>query len=474
MLASDRQPMAELTPRRIVEELDKYIVGQTAAKRAVAIALRNRYRRRALPDLLQNEVTPKNILLIGPTGVGKTEVARRMAHLVHAPFVKVEATKFTEVGYVGRDVDSMVRELMEAAVQTVREERGRAVAGRAAERAEERLLDLLIDPPSPERRSSNPLEAIFGSWTGGPSAPPPSAPESSDRRAHRSALRQELLAGELEGEMVEVEVAESLPFFLPGVTGGPGDDPLTSGLGEALSGMLPRRMRTKRMSVAEARQVLIAEETQKLVDQEQVVEEARRRAEQDGVVFIDEIDKVAAKSGGSGPDVSREGVQRDILPLVEGCTVTTKYGPMKTDHILFIAAGAFHVSKPTDLIPELQGRFPVRVELQPLTQADLRRILVEPENALVRQYVELLATDGVRLSFSEDGLDAVARMAQEVNDATENIGARRLATVMEKLLDDVAFNAPEDAQGEVLVDAAFVERTLGPLVEDRDLRRYIL
>ena len=480
-------PLPDLTPRQIVAELDKYIVGQGPAKRAVAVALRNRYRRRGLPAELRDEVVPKNILMIGPTGVGKTEIARRIARLVAAPFVKVEATKFTEVGYVGRDVDAMVRDLVEVSIRMVRSESEARVQARAAERTDERLLDALLHIPH-RKRSQNPIEAMWGAMggLGGGGAGADLRTEDDDpdlesRRqgtlAQRAALRQRLLAGDMEGESIEVEVADAAPSVMGPMLGNEmpgGPEGTSAGLNDLLSQLIPRALRRKRMSVAEARRLLTADETQRLIDQERVVREAVHRAEQGGIVFIDEIDKVAGRDGVAGPDISREGVQRDILPLVEGTTVQTRYGPVKTDYMLFIAAGAFHVSRPSDLIPELQGRFPIRVELQPLTRQDLRRILEEPENALVRQYTALLLTEGVRLCFTADGLDAVAEIAQGVNDAAENIGARRLHTIMEKLLEDLAFDAPEHAPPDVQVDATFVRERLRALVADRDVVRYIL
>jgi ATP-dependent HslUV protease ATP-binding subunit HslU len=467
--------MEELTPRQIVAELDKYVVGQAAAKRAVAIALRNRIRRRRLPPELRDEVVPKNILMIGPTGVGKTEIARRIAKMVRAPFVKVEATKFTEVGYVGRDVDAMVRDLVETSLRIVRAEKLAEVEARAQELAEERLLDILAPLPKREPGYRNPLEALFGAMRAGGAEEDDAALEERRRNAReaRAQLRRRLATGEMEGEVVEIEVDDTTPPIVD-ILSGAGVEEMAINFQDLLGGMLPKRRKRRKVTIAEARRLLAQEEAQKLVDQEQAVAEAIRRAEQTGIIFIDEIDKIAGRDGGVGPDVSREGVQRDILPIVEGSTVMTKYGPVKTDHILFIAAGAFHTSKPTDLIPELQGRFPIRVELEPLTAADLRRILVEPENALTRQYAALLATEGVELTFTADGIDELAATAQRVNDETENIGARRLHTIMEKLLEDIAFEAPEGAPRAVTVDAAYVRQRLATIVENRDLSRYIL
>ncbi|MBT9258476.1 MAG: ATP-dependent protease ATPase subunit HslU [Clostridiales bacterium] len=461
--------MREHTPRQVVAELDKYIVGQDEAKRAVAIALRNRYRRRLLPPEVRDEVTPKNILMIGPTGVGKTEIARRMAKLVKAPFLKVEATKFTEVGYVGRDVDSIIRDLTELAVRMVKAEKMEAVKEKAEELAQERILEYL--KPLPERPlPQNPFEVLLRGSAG---YQEPGEYEYQRQRvlAERAELRKKLLAGELEGEMVEIEVEENLSMLE--IFTGQGIEQLGVNLKDAFGNLFPPRKKKRRMTVAEARRILAAQEAEKLIDEDQAIQEAIHRVEQDGVVFIDEIDKIAGRDQTVGPDVSREGVQRDLLPLVEGSTVMTKYGPVKTDHILFIAAGAFHISKPSDLIPELQGRFPIRVELSPLTRADLRRILSEPENSLVRQYQALLAADGVRLQFTEDGLDAIAEFAEMVNQQTENIGARRLHTIMEKLLEDISFQAPEEG-GDVVIDRAYVEKRLASLVEDRDLSRYVL
>lgn len=461
---------AELTPRRIVAELDKYIVGQEAAKRAVAVALRNRIRRRLLPPGLQDEVMPKNILMIGPTGVGKTEIARRLAKLVNAPFVKVEATKFTEVGYVGRDVDAMVRDLVETSIRMVKAERLAEVQGKAEELAQERLLDILYPPPRRETGFQNPFEAFFG----GRQATPEETEEARQRRREeRERGRRRLLAGEMEQEMVEIEVDDTAPPMAE-LFSGAGMEEMGANLQEMLGGLLPRRKKRRRVSVVEARRLLAQEEAQKLIDMDKVTAEAVRRAEQMGIIFIDEIDKVAGRDGMAGPDVSREGVQRDILPIVEGSTVMTKHGPVKTDHVLFIAAGAFHVSKPSDLIPELQGRFPIRVELENLRREDLERILREPENALTRQYQALLATEGVEVTFTDDGIAELAEITALVNERTENIGARRLHTVMEKLLADVSFDAPELEEKRIRVDREFVRARLAGIVQDLDLSRYIL
>ena len=454
--------MNKLTPREIVRELDKYIIGQDEAKRAVAIALRNRYRRAQLPPEMQEEVTPKNILMVGPTGVGKTEIARRLARLVDAPFVKVEATKFTEVGYVGRDVDSIIRDLVEASIRTVRKAHEDGVTGQAQERAEERLIDLIIDPP---RKPANPIDILLGNK-------PKKAelsPEVREKEApRRDEIRSQLRAGKLEHMLVEVEVEEITPSNeIPGTD---------VNMNDVLGSIMPKKTKLRRVEVAEARKILVAEEQQDLIDMDSVYTEALRAAEEDGIVFLDEIDKVAGKASGHGPDVSREGVQRDILPIVEGCTVATKYGPVKTDHILFIAAGAFHVSRVSDLIPELQGRFPVHVELKPLTIDDYKRILTQPRNALIRQYEALLAVDGVEIEFKEDALDAIAEHAFYANEHSENIGARRLHTELEKMLSDIAFNAGggDGAQVRVTIDAAYVESQLKAETKQQDLSRYIL
>jgi len=443
--------MAPLTPPQIVAELDRFIVGQRAAKRAVAIALRNRWRRQNVDPGLRDEITPKNIILIGPTGVGKTEIARRLAKLAQAPFVKVEASKFTEVGYVGRDVDSMVRDLVGVAVQLVKNEEFQKVQPRARELAEERLLDLLLPPPAIGIRP---------------------APGAESREKMRAMLH----AGTLDDREIELDLPDRGQSPFVQVFSGAGLEEMGMNLGEMLGGgggLFGRKTKKRRVRVPQALDLLHEEEAQKLVDMDKVTREAVQRAEQAGIIFIDEIDKIAGKERG-GPDVSREGVQRDILPIVEGSSVTTKYGSVRTDHMLFIASGAFHVSKPSDLIPELQGRFPIRVELDSLRREDLVRILTEPQNALTRQYVALLATEGVELSFQPDAVDEIARIAHLINERAENIGARRLATVMERLLDDVSFDAAERRERKLRVDAAFVRERLEPLIENQDLARYIL
>jgi ATP-dependent HslUV protease ATP-binding subunit HslU len=469
-----------LTPRQIVTALDRYIVGQGKAKRAVAVALRNRYRRNHVREDLRDEIMPKNILMIGPTGVGKTEIARRLAGLVGAPFVKVEATKYTEVGYVGRDVESMVRELAEQAVRMVGDERREEVKDLAARLAIERVIDVLYPetrPPQPPAQHS-PFAATLGSIFGGnytpPQPPPPisgAPPTTSEKERIRDQARGEIERGFYDVRLVEIEIEET-PSMPIGMIGGM--DPSGGGdLGEMLGGLLPKRKSKKRVTVTEARRVFEQEEANKLIDMDAVKREALRRASEDGIIFIDEIDKVAGRQGAGGPDVSREGVQRDILPIVEGSTVTTKHGTLKTDHVLFIAAGAFHISKPADLIPELQGRFPIRVELDSLTAQDFKTILTQPKNALVEQYKALLATENVTLDFRPDAIDQIADFAMRVNESSENIGARRLHTVLERLLEDVSFDAPENT-GTIVIDAQYVRERLADIVENADLSSYIL
>jgi ATP-dependent HslUV protease ATP-binding subunit HslU len=455
---ADRRPRLDaLSPREIVAELDRWVVGQSAAKRAVAIALRNRVRRQRLPPEVAADITPKNILMIGPTGVGKTEIARRLAQLSGSPFIKVEASKFTEVGYVGRDVDSIVRDLVAAAVDTVRREKQAEVRERAEARVEERLLDLLLPPPRPVPGESTEDHNAMRETLG----------------ATREKLRAQLRASQLEARTVEVDVPErTMPTFQ--ILGGQGSEEMDVAIRDMLPGLFGSRTKRRTLPVGEAREVLRQEEEGRLVDQDQVAREAVERAEASGIVFLDEMDKIAGRESVHGPDVSREGVQRDILPIVEGTTVSTKYGPVRTDHVLFIAAGAFHVSKPTDLIPELQGRFPIRVELAALGEEDLVRILSEPESALLTQYRALLATEGVNITFTDEAVREMARLAAQVNEQTENIGARRLATILETVLDEVSFEAGGTSGFPVTIDGEYVRRRLEPVVKSQDLSRFIL
>jgi ATP-dependent HslUV protease ATP-binding subunit HslU len=459
----------ELTPREIVSALDKYVVGQHAAKRAVAIALRNRMRRQKLPAEMAEEVMPKNIIMIGPTGVGKTEIARRLAKLTSSPFLKVEASKFTEVGYVGRDVESMIRDLVEIAIDMVRAEKLEDVADKAELNAEERMLDLLL-PAIPRPIESGPR--LAGPGDGG-QAPMGFAPEQDSPSRTREKLRQQLREGKLDDRMVEIEVREkSFPAFE--IISNQGVEEMDINIKDMLPNIFGQRTKKRKMKVSEAMDYLIQEEEQRLIDMDQVTRAAVNRVENAGIIFLDEIDKIAGRESGHGPDVSREGVQRDILPIVEGTTVNTRYGMVRTDHILFIAAGAFHVSKPSDLIPELQGRFPIRVELQSLTMEDFIRILTEPKSSLVKQYTALLDTEGIRLEFTREALDEIARFAFRVNEGTENIGARRLHTIMERVLDEISFDAPDRKEKELTIDAAYVQRMLADIVKDQDLSRYIL
>ena len=467
------QPL-DMTPREIVQELDKHIVGQNTAKKAVAIALRNRHRRKMLSEELREEVYPKNIIMIGSTGVGKTEIARRLARLVKAPFIKVEASKFTEVGYVGRDVDSMVRDLVQTSIRMVKSDKYEEVEDKAKELAEERIVDCILPLPRPHSRASKtPFEFLLGGMSD-----PSDTDDSLDARVHeaeqkRQIIRQKLSRMELEQEIIEIEVEENNASFME-VFSGSGVEEMGINLQDMFGNLIPKKRKKRRVTVEEAKKVFTHEEAQRLLDMDEVHREAIKRAEQDGIIFLDEIDKIASRDSGYGPDVSRGGVQRDILPIVEGSTIVTKYGPVKTDHILFIAAGAFHVSKPSDLIPELQGRFPIRVELESLTREDLRRIFIEPHNSLVKQYVALLETEKVHISFTDEAIDYIADMAYEVNVKTENIGARRLYTIIEKVLEDLLFDAPDHAQETIIIDKTYVGERLKKIVEDEDLSRYIL
>ncbi len=454
----------DLTPRQIVAELDKYVVGQANAKRSVAVALRNRMRRQKLAPELADDILPKNIIMIGPTGVGKTEIARRLARLTNSPFLKIEASRFTEVGYVGRDVESMIRDLVEGSIDMVREEKVDEIAEKAEQNAEERLLDLLLPPPSVVRKTE---KAADGSTDA-------QGAQHEQFQRTREKLRAQLREGKLDEREVEVEIRDrSTPSFE--VISSQGVEEMDVNIKDILPGLFGQRTKKRRMQVAEAMEYLIQEEENKLIDMDQVTRTAVERAEQSGIIFLDEIDKIAGRErGGGGPDVSREGVQRDILPIVEGTTVNTRYGMVRTDHILFVAAGAFHVSKPSDLIPELQGRFPIRVELHSLTTDDFIRILKEPKSALVKQYTALLETEGIKLTFTDDALQEIAKFAAGVNETTENIGARRLHTIMEKLLDEISFEGPDLKKKVVKIDAAYVQKQLADIVKNQDLSRYIL
>lgn len=463
----------DLTPRQIVEKLDQYIVGQKEAKRAVAVALRNRYRRGLLSEDLRDEVVPKNILMIGPTGVGKTEIARRMAKIVGAPFIKVEATKFTEVGYVGRDVESMVRDLVETSVRLVKEEKVASVREKAEEHANRRLVELLVPSTKKQNNFKNPLEALFGG-NSNESPDEKDSVEDLNIQQKRKLIEDQLAKGELENEVITVEVEEQQASMFD-LFQGSGMEQMGMNMQDALGSLLPKKKKKRKLKVSDARVVLANEEATKLIDMDEVTQEGVYRAEQTGIIFIDEIDKIASKqTGGSTADVSREGVQRDILPIVEGSTVVTKYGSVKTDHVLFMAAGAFHIAKPSDLIPELQGRFPIRVELQKLTVDDFERILHEPDNALLKQYVALLETEGIKIEFSDEAIRKIAEVAFEVNQNTDNIGARRLHTIMERLLEDLSYEAPDITMEKITITPKYVEEKLESIARNKDLSQFIL
>ncbi|MEY9976006.1 ATP-dependent protease ATPase subunit HslU [Lysinibacillus sp. RC79] len=460
-----------LTPRQITEHLDRYIVGQNEAKRAVAIALRNRYRRSLLSDEMKAEVIPKNILMIGPTGVGKTEIARRIAKLTNAPFVKVEATKFTEVGYVGRDVESMVRDVVEASHRLVKEEMMESVKDQAEELANEAIVKLLVPSLRKKQSMQNPFEMLFG---GKEQQANDDSSEETEVRSKRAQIAIDLRNGKLENEWVTVEVTEQNSSIFDALQGTGMDMSSNSGMQDMLSSLMPKKQKKRRVQVKDARRILTIEEANKLIDADEVAQEAITRAEQSGIIFIDEIDKIASKEGNSAANVSREGVQRDILPIVEGSTVTTKYGAVKTDFMLFVAAGAFHMSKPSDLIPELQGRFPIRVELEKLTKQDFVRILKEPDQSLILQYKALLETEGVEINFTEDAIERIAEIATEVNQETDNIGARRLHTILERLLEELSFEAAEIAPANIPINAAYVDQKLAGIVKNKDLSQFIL
>lgn len=460
--------MGELTPKQIVEELDKYIIGQENAKKAVAISLRNRYRRSLLPDEVREEVKPRNILMIGPTGVGKTEIARRLAKLVDMPFVKVEATKFTEVGYVGRDVDSMVRDLVEESIRMVKSKKIDEVYEKSKDLADEKIVKILL--PSSKKKVNNPLEVLFGS---------PNENDNTDDidkevlASKRMEILNRLKNGELDDEIIEIEVEDTHNSSV-GLFSGIGMEEFNINMGDLFGDLLPKKFKKKKVTIKEARKIIANQEAEKLIDMDEVIDIGIRKAEENGMIFIDEIDKIAGKNYGSGPDVSREGVQRDILPIIEGTTVVTKYGPVKTDYILFIAAGAFHVSKVEDLIPEIQGRFPIRVELDSLTEENFKEILIKPKNALIKQYQYLMKTEGIDLKFTEEAISMVAKVAYLINEQSENIGARRLHTVMEKLLEDISFQAPSLDTDEIIIDEDYANQRLMQYVQQKDITKYIL
>lgn len=465
--------MLNMTPKEIVYQLDQYVIGQQNAKRSVAVALRNRYRRMKLDEQLREEIVPKNILMIGPTGVGKTEIARRLAKLAGAPFVKVEATKFTEVGYVGRDVESMVRDLIEFSIRMVKDEKMKAVMEKAEEAANRRIVELIVPGEQKQNPVKNPFEMLFGQQSEAEEQPDVNHDKNNeDIKNNRRRIAHQLALGELENKMIQIEVEEQTPSMFDMLQGS-GMEQIGMNMQDALGQMMPKKKKKRKMSVAEARKILVQQEAQKLIDMEEVTQEAIERAEQSGIIFIDEIDKVANK-GEQSANVSREGVQRDILPIVEGSTVMTKYGAVKTDHVLFIAAGAFHMSKPSDLIPELQGRFPIRVEFEKLSVNDFKKILTEPSNALLKQYESLLQTEGIEVVFTEEAVERLAEIAFEVNQETDNIGARRLHTILEKLLEDLSFEASEISMGRIEITKNYVEEKLGAISKNKDLSQFIL
>ncbi|NLM42480.1 MAG: ATP-dependent protease ATPase subunit HslU [Clostridiales bacterium] len=464
--------MIELTPKQIVEELDKYIIGQDGAKKSVAVALRNRYRRSLLPEEIKNEITPKNILMIGPTGVGKTEIARRLANLVNAPFLKVEATKFTEVGYVGRDVDSIVRDIVEISIRMVKAEKSQEVKEKAYEAAVDQLSIILVPSPRKSRKDSNPLEALF-SYHMNDSKEQIDDKDDEKIVMNRFYIKEKIRRGELDDEIIEIDVEDSVPSTID-MFSGAGIEQMTINIQDMLGNIFPKKIKKKKMPIKDAIKVLTQQEAQKLIDMDAVIDEAIKRAEERGIVFIDEIDKIAGKDFTGGPDVSREGVQRDILPIIEGSTVMTKYGPVKTDHMLFIGAGAFHVSKVSDLIPELQGRFPVRVELTSLSKEHFVEILTKPNNALTKQYKALLATEGIEIEFEKEAINEIAEIAAKMNEETEDIGARRLYTVMEKLFEDLSFKAPEVEEKKFVISKDYVTKVLSNTIRGKDTSRYII
>lgn len=462
--------MSELTPKEIVMELDKYIIGQKEAKKAVAVALRNRYRRLKLPEELKKEIMPKNILMIGPTGVGKTEIARRLAQIANAPFIKVEATRFTEVGYVGKNVESMIRELVDVSINMVRNEMMQEVEDKAKEMVEEKILDALTGIKKPKQSTGNFMDLLNMFGQNQPKKEEPVQDTNNYQR--RIELKEKLKNKELEDIEIEIEVEESPSPMFAGL--GPEFEDMGIQIGEMFSNMMPKKTVKRKMKIKDARKALLPMEAEKLIDKEKMIQEAIDRAQNRGIIFIDEMDKIAAKSGGSGPDVSREGVQRDLLPIVEGTTVITKHGPIKTDYMLFIAAGAFHVAKPSDLIPEMQGRFPIRVELDALTEKDFVRILIEPENAITKQYKALLKTDGVDLAFTDEGINELAKIAFNLNEKIENIGARRLYTVVEKVLEEISYEAPLDSEVEIQITKEYVKQRIGDLADNKDLSEFVL